>query len=261
MLMIREIMYCKPGQVRSLVEKMIAMSKLGEKSGMPPMQVMTDFSAERYWMCVAEMRVPSMQAFEDMMAGKGMSETDGKEMERIMTGYHDLPEATAEALDPDGWLFTGDIGSLDDEGFLRITDRKKDLFKTSQGKYVAPSAIAATFKAICPYASEMIVVGDARPYCVALVSLDGEAITDWARHNGLQDKSFIEIARDDATHRLIAGCVETLNGQLNRWEQIKHFSVLDRELSIASGDLTPSLKAKRNVIVKNFADVIERLYE
>lgn len=179
----------------------------------------------------------------------------------VMTGYHDLPEATAEALDPDGWLFTGDIGSLDDEGFLRITDRKKDLFKTSQGKYVAPSAIAATFKAICPYASEMIVVGDARPYCVALVSLDGEAITDWARHNGLQDKSFIEIARDDATHRLIAGYVETLNGQLNRWEQIKHFSVLDRELSIASGDLTPSLKAKRNVIVKNFADVIERLYE
>ena len=90
MLMIREIMYCKPGKVRSLVEKMIAMSKLGEKSGMPPMQVMTDFSAERYWMCVAEMQVPSMQAFEDMMAGKGMSEADGKEMERIMTGYHEL---------------------------------------------------------------------------------------------------------------------------------------------------------------------------
>lgn len=90
MLMIREIMYCKPGKVRSLVEKMVEMSKLGEKSGMPPMVVMTDFSAERYWMCVAEMRVPSMQSFEDMMAGKGMSEADGKEMERIMTGYHEL---------------------------------------------------------------------------------------------------------------------------------------------------------------------------
>ena len=92
MLMIREIMYCKPGKVRSLVEKFVAMSKLGEKSGMPPMQLMTDFSAERYWMCVAEMKVPSMQAFEDMMSGKGMSEADGKEMERIMTGYHDLVE-------------------------------------------------------------------------------------------------------------------------------------------------------------------------
>ena len=90
MLMIREIMYCKPGQVRSLVEKFIAMSKLGEKAGVPPMQVMTDVSSERFWMCVAEFKVPSLQAFEDMMSGKGMSEADGKEMERIMTGYHDL---------------------------------------------------------------------------------------------------------------------------------------------------------------------------
>ena len=90
MLVVREIMYCKPGKVRPMVEKFLAMSKLGEKMGMPPMRVMTDFSAERYWMCVAEMRVPSMQAFEDMMSGKGMNEADGKEMERIMTGYHEL---------------------------------------------------------------------------------------------------------------------------------------------------------------------------
>ena len=92
MLMIREIMYCKPGKVRSLVEKFVAMSKMGEKSGMPPMQVMTDFSSERYWMCVAEMKVPSLQAFEDMMSGKGMNEADMKEMESLMTGYHDLVE-------------------------------------------------------------------------------------------------------------------------------------------------------------------------
>ncbi len=179
----------------------------------------------------------------------------------VMTGYHDLPAATAETLDPDGWLLTGDIGSLDDEGFLRITDRKKDLFKTSQGKYVAPSAIAATFKAVCPYATEMIVYGDARPYCVALVSLDSEAITDWAARNGLENRSFTEIARGDATRELIGGYVDVLNEQLNRWEQIKRFAILDRELSVASGDLTPSLKAKRNVIVKNFHEVIESLYE
>ncbi len=96
---------------------------------------------------------------------------------------------------PDGWLYTGDIGTIDDDGFLRITDRKKDLFKTSQGKYVAPSAIAAAFKAICPYASEMIVYGDAMPYCVALVSLDTDAITDWAAKNGLENLPFPEIAR------------------------------------------------------------------
>lgn len=179
----------------------------------------------------------------------------------VMTGYHDLPEATAEALDRDGWLYTGDIGSIDDDGFLRITDRKKDLFKTSQGKYVAPSAISAAFKAICPYASEMIVVGAARPHCVALVGLDADAIMGWAAANELAGKSFVEVARHESTRKLIGGYVTTLNEQLNRWERIRKFAVLDRELSITAGDLTPSLKAKRNVILKKSADVIERLYE
>jgi long-chain acyl-CoA synthetase len=96
---------------------------------------------------------------------------------------------------------------------------------------------------------------------VALVSLDSEAIADWAARNGLGDLSFADIARHDATRELIAGYVDTLNEQLNRWEQIKRFAILDRELSIAAGDLTPSLKAKRNVIVKNSADVIARLYD
>jgi len=178
----------------------------------------------------------------------------------VMTAYHDLPEATARALDADGWFYTGDIGEIDDDGFLRITDRKKDLFKTSQGKYVAPSAVAAAFKAVCPYVSEIIVYGEERPYCVALVSLDGEAITDWAAKNGLENLSYAELARHDATRELIAGYVDELNEQLNRWEQVKRFALLDRELSIAAGDLTPSLKAKRNVIVKNFADTIAELY-
>ncbi|GAB3217759.1 AMP-dependent synthetase/ligase [Mycolicibacterium hippocampi] len=179
----------------------------------------------------------------------------------VMTGYHDLPEATAEALDAAGWFHTGDIGTIDDEGFLRITDRKKDLFKTSQGKYVAPSAIAAAFKAICPYLSEMIVYGEERPYCVALVSLDSEAITDWAAKNGLENLSFTEIAQHNSTRELIGGYIDTLNSQLNRWEQVKRFAILDRELSIEAGDLTPSLKAKRNVIVKNFADTLAGLYD
>jgi len=104
-------------------------------------------------------------------------------------------------------------------------------------------------------------LGDARPYCVALVSLDGDAITDWAAGNGLANMSFIEIARHDSTRELIGGYVDMLNEQLNRWEQIKKFAILDRELSIAAGDLTPSLKAKRNVIVKNSADAIASLYE
>ncbi|MGW3482170.1 AMP-dependent synthetase/ligase [Rhodococcus indonesiensis] len=178
----------------------------------------------------------------------------------VMDGYHERPEATAEALEPDGWFHTGDIGELDADGFLRITDRKKDLFKTSQGKYVAPSAISATFKGICPYAGEIVVYGESRPYCVALVGLDAEAITDWAAKNGMAGREFGDIARDERTHALIADCIDRLNDRLNRWEQIKRFAVLDRELSIEAGDLTPSMKLRRKLVVDNFADRIEQLY-
>ena len=178
----------------------------------------------------------------------------------IMNGYHDLPEATAEAIDAEGWFHTGDIGELDAEGFLRITDRKKDMFKTSQGKYVAPSAISANFKGICPFASEIIVYGEGKPYCVALVSLDAESIKEWAATNGLGDKSFGEIARDEKTREMVGGYVEELNKHLNRWEQVKKFSIIDRELTVEAGDLTPSLKLKRKVVVDNFHDKIDDLY-
>ena len=178
----------------------------------------------------------------------------------VMNGYHDLPEATAEAIDAEGWFHTGDIGELDAEGFLRITDRKKDLFKTSQGKYVAPSAISANFKAVCPYASEIIIYGEGKPYCVALVSLEAEAIQEWAADNGLAGKSFGEIARDEKTREMVGGYVETLNKHLNRWEQVKKFSIIDRELTVEAGDLTPSLKLKRKSVVDNFHDSIDKLY-
>ncbi|MFY2862098.1 AMP-dependent synthetase/ligase, partial [Mycobacterium sp. THU-M104] len=172
----------------------------------------------------------------------------------LMTAYHELPDATAEALDAAGWFHTGDIGEIDADGFLRITDRKKDMFKTSQGKYVAPSAIDAKFKGMCPYVSELLVYGEGKPYCVALVSLDGEAIADWAARNGLADKSFPEIARDERTRELIAGYIDALNSELNRWEQIKKFAIADHELSVESGDLTPSLKLRRKAVIDKFAD-------
>lgn len=179
----------------------------------------------------------------------------------LMTSYHDLPEATAEALDQDGWFHTGDIGEVDADGYLRITDRKKDMFKTSQGKYVAPSAIEVRFKGLCPYVGELIVIGEAKPYCVALVSLDREAITDWAAKHGLAGRSFAEIVGDDRTRTLIAGYIDMLNAELNRWEQIKKFTILDRELSIESGDLTPSMKLRRKVVVGKSADQIAALYQ
>jgi len=179
----------------------------------------------------------------------------------VMTAYHDLPDATAEALDADGWFHTGDVGEIDADGFLRITDRKKDMFKTSQGKYVAPSAIDAKFKGLCPYASELLVYGEGKPYCVALISLDSEAITDWAAKNGLADKSFPEIANDARTRELLTGYIEALNSELNRWEQIKRFAIIDRELSVESGDLTPSMKLRRKVVIDKFAERLSALYE
>lgn len=178
----------------------------------------------------------------------------------LMTAYHDLPDATAEAFGPDGWFRTGDIGEIDTDGFLRITDRKKDMFKTSQGKYVAPSAIAARFKGICPYVSELLVYGEARPYCVALVGLDAEAIATWAAKNGMANRLFAEIARDQKTHDMIAGYLDVLNTQLNRWEQIKNFAIAERELSVEAGDLTPSMKLRRKAVIEEFADLLSALY-
>lgn len=178
----------------------------------------------------------------------------------LMTAYHGLPDATAEALAPDGWFRTGDVGEIDADGFLRITDRKKDMFKTSQGKYVAPSAIDARFKGLCPYVSELLVYGEGRPYCVALVALDAEAITEWAANNGLVGRTFAEIASDQKTHDMIAEYLDVLNSQLNRWEQIKNFAIADRELSVDAGDLTPSLKLRRKAVIEKFADRLSALY-
>ncbi len=178
----------------------------------------------------------------------------------VMSGYHENPEATAEALTEDGWFRTGDIGEIDEDGYLRITDRKKDMFKTSNGKYVAPSAVASTFKGICPYVGELIVDGEGKSYCVALISLDAEAIGEWAKHHGMGDKSFSEIAQAQETRNLIGGYVEELNGGLNRWEQIKKFRILDRELTVENGEITPSMKLKRKVVMNNFSDELQDLY-
>ncbi len=135
------------------------------------------------------------------------------------------------------------------------------MFKTSQGKYVAPSAIEVRFKGLCPYVGELLVYGEAKPYCVALVSLDNEAITDWAAKHGLAGKSFAEIARDDKTQELIAGYIDKLNLELNRAEQIKRFTIIDRGLSVEAGDLMPSMKLRRKVVVEKFTDRLSALYE
>jgi long-chain acyl-CoA synthetase len=176
----------------------------------------------------------------------------------VMDGYHNMKDATDETL-VDGWLLTGDIGEFDGE-HLRITDRKKDLFKTSGGKYVAPSAIESQFKALCPYASQFLVHGNDRNFVSALITLDPDAITDWAAHNGKEGASYEELTKDPAVEKMIGEYMGQLNQRLNRWEQIKKWVILDQDLTIESGELTPSMKVKRKVVETNYKDQLDALY-
>jgi long-chain acyl-CoA synthetase len=178
----------------------------------------------------------------------------------IMAGYHNNPEETAKALDEDGWLHTGDKGSLDSEGFLTITGRLKDLFKTSGGKYIAPSAIEAKFKTICPYASQFMVFGNDRNFVVALVTLDPDAMDGWAAENGMAGKSYNEVVASEPVKALVADYIEQLNAKLNRWETIKRWEILGDDLTIESGELTPSLKVKRNVVEANNKELLNSFY-
>ncbi|GCD88421.1 long-chain fatty acid--CoA ligase [Nocardioides sp. LS1] len=178
----------------------------------------------------------------------------------VMDGYHNLPEETAKTLTEDGWLHTGDKGSLDADGFLTITGRIKDLFKTSGGKYIAPSAIESKFKAVCPYASQFMVFGNERNFCVALITLDPDAMAGWAEENGMSGASYTDIVRSEKVHALVSGYVDDLNARLNRWETIKKWEILDHDLTIESGELTPSMKVKRNVVEGNYGDKIAAFY-
>ncbi|WP_114906107.1 AMP-dependent synthetase/ligase [Ornithinimicrobium murale] len=178
----------------------------------------------------------------------------------VTPGYHELEDATAEALDSDGWFHTGDIGEVDERGFLSITDRKKDLFKTSGGKYIAPSVIESMFKGICPYASQLVIEGDGRKFVSAIVTLDPEAIEGWASQNGLGGKEYAEIVTSPACREMVQGYIDELNTQLNRWEQIKQFVILDHDLTVEEGDLTPSMKLKRRLVTKKYSDELDALY-
>ena len=179
----------------------------------------------------------------------------------VMRGYHNLAEATAETLDAEGWLHTGDVGVEDEDGKLRITDRIKDLIKTSGGKYVAPQKLEARLKAACPYLGHVVVHGDRRNYCTALVTLDPESIPRWAEDNGLPTKDPEKLSEDPKVRALVQGAVDALNGELARYETIKKFAVLPKDFTIEDGDLTPSMKVKRKAVEKKYAAVLDGFYE
>ncbi|MFD4501715.1 AMP-dependent synthetase/ligase [Streptomyces sp. NPDC058457] len=178
----------------------------------------------------------------------------------IMQGYHGLPEKTAEVLEADGWFHTGDIGELSPDGYLRITDRKKDLIKTSGGKYIAPAEVEGQFKAVCPYVSNILVHGADRNFCTALIALDEVAIMEWAKENGLDGKSYAEVVAAPVTVEMVDGYVKQLNEGLQRWQTIKKFRLLPRDLDVEHGEITPSLKLKRPVVEREYKHLIDEMY-
>src|SRR5947199_354813 len=177
----------------------------------------------------------------------------------IALGYHRRPEATAESWDSEGWFHTGDIGEFDADGFLRITDRKKDLIKTSGGKYVAPQKIENLLK-LQPHVSQAVVIGDNRKYCTALVTLDQEEVARWASVQGLRFASPEEMAAHPRVRELIEGEVAAANRELASYESIKYFRILPRDLSTETGELTASLKVKRKVMAEHYRQQIEEMY-
>ncbi|MEU9618007.1 MULTISPECIES: AMP-binding protein [unclassified Streptomyces] len=178
----------------------------------------------------------------------------------LMEGYQGLPEKTAEVLEADGWFHTGDIGELSVDGYLRITDRKKDLIKTSGGKYIAPAEVEGQFKAVCPFVSNILVHGADRNFCTALIALDEPTILGWAAENGLGGKSYADVVATPQAVALIEGYVKRLNAGLQRWQTIKKFRLLPRDLDIEHGELTPSLKLKRPVVEREYKSLIDDMY-
>jgi long-chain acyl-CoA synthetase len=198
---------------------------------------------------------PALPGFELRLAEDGelliRSET-------IFAGYYKDQEATAAVLDAEGWLRSGDVAEIDADGFVHITDRKKDILVTAGGKNVAPQNIENDLKA-SQFVSQALVVGDRRPYLAALVTLEADEIGKWAAANGIEGE-VATLARDDRVRILIQGVVDDVNRERSRFEQLKRFVILPRDFSIDEGEITPTLKLRRQDVLRHFADTVEELY-
>ena len=199
---------------------------------------------------------PALPGFELRVA------EDGELMirsETVFAGYFKDPEATAAVLEPDGWLHSGDIATIDDDGFVTITDRKKDIIVTAGGKNIAPQNLENDLKT-SRFVSQALVVGDRRPYPAVLITLDPVEIGKWAAEKGIE-ADVATLARDERVRELVAGIVEEVNSERSRFEQIKRFAILPRDFEMEQGEVTPTLKLKRRVVLEHFAEEVEGLYD
>jgi long-chain acyl-CoA synthetase len=194
---------------------------------------------------------------EVRIAADGEIETRGP---NVMRGYYNKPEETAKVFTADGWFKTGDIGTLDADGFLRITDRKKELFKTSGGKYIAPQPIEQRIKA-SRFVNQVVLIGNQRKFPAALIVPDWEQLRSYAELKGIEARTPAEMIRHPRILDLFQRQVDAHTPDLAQYERVKRIALLEHELTIDSGELTPTLKVKRRVVDEKYRDIIDRLYE
>ncbi len=199
---------------------------------------------------------PALPGFELALA------EDGELLIRsdtVFAGYFKDPDATAAVLDPDGWLHSGDIAEIDADGFVTITDRKKDILVTAGGKNIAPQNLENDLKA-SRFVSQAVVVGDRKPYVAALITLDPVEMGKWAAERDIAGGMDV-LARDPRVHDLVQGIVDDVNRERSRFEQLKRFTILPRDFTMEHDEVTPTLKLKRRVVMEHFADDVDELYE
>lgn len=178
---------------------------------------------------------------------------------QVMKGYYKNEEATREVIDGEGFFHTGDIGYLDEEGFLFITDRKRNIIVTAGGKNVAPQPVEDAIKQ-SPYIAEAILVGDGRKFISALIVLDRENIRGWALENGVEMEPYERFVRDERLVEFISKEIERRTERFSNFERVKKFRILPRDLTMEENELTPSLKVRRRVVLEHFADVVDEMY-
>jgi long-chain acyl-CoA synthetase len=180
--------------------------------------------------------------------------------EFVMLGYRNQPEKTAEALDPDGWLHTGDIGELDDDGYLRLVDRKKELIINAAGKNMSPANIEAAIKTASPLIGQAVAIGDGRPYNTALIVLDADYAPQWARQQGIEADGLEDLAGEAKVMEAVQRGIDEANTHLARVEQIKKFTIVEGDWLPGGEELTPTMKLKRKPISQKYQDAIESMY-